>query len=322
MLVANRGLELKARNQVSGPQDHAGGGQEPAPRRCIRLRAPLTFILSSALLMVSAAAQNAPAATFTLPSGAEALEGPEQLEAGYHTFAFQNDSDTPVEIQLVRLKGDATVEASLAASRRVDEIAATGGDISAAFRRVNELIDFWGGANVGAGATARVGIPLESGSYSLSVASAGDAEEDIHRVDLVQTLEVTGGAGEPDSSADLTVEMVDFAFTLPENAAGGTQTWEFINRGEQTHHAVIQKVKPGKTLEDVMAFARTFEGEDPTEEFAYVHLLSPGSSNFVTLDLTPGTYILLCFLPDYAPGGDGAPHLAHGMMQAVTVTGE
>jgi hypothetical protein len=75
-------------------------------------------------------------------------------------------------------------------------------------------------------------------------------------------------------------------------------------------------------MEDVMSFSETFEGEDPTEEFAYVHMLSPGSSNFLTLDLTPGAYVALCFIPNYAKGGDGAPHVAHGMMQAFTVAGK
>lgn len=115
--------------------------------------------------------------------------------------------------------------------------------------------------------------------------------------------------------------MVDFAFALPANLKAGEQTWEFVSNGKQVHHAVIQKLKAGKTMEDVMAFSETFEGEDPTEEFAYVSMLSPGSSNYVTLDLTPGSYVALCFIPDYAKGGDGAPHVAHGMMQAFTVAG-
>jgi len=322
MLAGIKELMLEARGRVSNSFARVERSQMPALQQAIRLRTRLAFVLVVALMMApGAAAQSTSEATFTLTDGVEAFEGPERLEAGHHTFTFRNDSDTPVEIQLVRLKGGVTVEVSLAASRKVDELAATGGDISAAFRRVNELLDFWGGVNVGSGATASVGIPLESGSYFLGVASADNADEDVHRVDLVKPLEVTGDAGATAPLADVTVEMVDFAFTVPEILAAGTQVWRFVNRGEQTHHAVIQRLKPGKTMEDVMAFAQSFEGEEPTEEFAYIHLLSPGSGNSVTLDLTPGTYILLCFLPDYAPGGDGTPHLAHGMMQAVTVTG-
>ncbi len=147
-------------------------------------------------------------------------------------------------------------------------------------------------------------------------------EGDVHRVDAVKGLEVsTDGAGST-PQVDVTVEMVDFAFIVPADLKAGEQIWEFVNRGEQAHHAVVQKVKVGKTVEDVMVFAETREGEDPTEEFTYIHILSPGSSNFVPLDLTPGTYIALCFLPDYAQGGDGAPHVAHGMMQVFTVASD
>lgn len=36
----------------------------------------------------------------------------------------------------------------------------------------------------------------------------------------------------------------------------------------------------------------------------------------VALDLAPGRYAILCFLPD---GKDGKPHFVHGMHREVTV---
>jgi hypothetical protein len=38
--------------------------------------------------------------------------------------------------------------------------------------------------------------------------------------------------------------------------------------------------------------------------------------NFVEVDLTPGEYGFLCFVPD---AKDGQPHVAHGMMQQFTI---
>jgi hypothetical protein len=35
------------------------------------------------------------------------------------------------------------------------------------------------------------------------------------------------------------------------------------------------------------------------------------------VDLAPGDYVALCFLPD---AGDGAPHLAHGMALPFTIS--
>ena len=42
-----------------------------------------------------------------------------------------------------------------------------------------------------------------------------------------------------------------------------------------------------------------------------------GSHAFIELDLKPGSYGLLCFVPD---AKDGKPHAAHGMMRVFTVT--
>ena len=44
-------------------------------------------------------------------------------------------------------------------------------------------------------------------------------------------------------------------------------------------------------------------------EFSHRHM-------FVTADLKPGKYVLLCFIPD---ARDGRPHSAHGMAKEITV---
>jgi hypothetical protein len=40
------------------------------------------------------------------------------------------------------------------------------------------------------------------------------------------------------------------------------------------------------------------------------------TENIVELDLTPGDYALLCFVPD---AKDKKPHLEHGMIQQITI---
>lgn len=45
--------------------------------------------------------------------------------------------------------------------------------------------------------------------------------------------------------------------------------------------------------------------------------MTPGSNTYFDVDLTPGEYILICFVPD---AKDGKPHVAHGMMQRVTIS--
>jgi hypothetical protein len=42
----------------------------------------------------------------------------------------------------------------------------------------------------------------------------------------------------------------------------------------------------------------------------------PGAEEALTIDLTPGEYMMFCYLPTT----DGAPHLALGMTQPFTVS--
>ena len=58
------------------------------------------------------------------------------------------------------------------------------------------------------------------------------------------------------------------------------------------------------------------------EEAGYVGVMSPGQSNYVTLDLTPGEYVATCFVPDHRGDATGTPHFMLGMMQNFTVAGE
>ena len=45
-------------------------------------------------------------------------------------------------------------------------------------------------------------------------------------------------------------------------------------------------------------------------------MIQNGGVNYMTLDLTPGTYAFYCFVPD---AKDGQPHVAHGMVREITV---
>jgi hypothetical protein len=45
--------------------------------------------------------------------------------------------------------------------------------------------------------------------------------------------------------------------------------------------------------------------------------IMPGAHSFIEVDLPPGDYGLLCFLPD---AKDGKPHFEHGMAQQAKVT--
>lgn len=272
-----------------------------------------TFVLGGAVLASGAFAQDA-AYTFT----GEGLTGPETLPAGFHTFSLTNETENETDFVILQLANEAAGANLVEEVGAIDSAFMGEGDPAAAFRTVLEGRTLWGGPTANPGEAASVGVELPAGRYVLLGSRYSEAGPTSY---ATHPLEVTVDEGAAPPTPDATVQLVDFAFALPADLAAGTQTWEVVNRGKQVHHVVLQKLKAGKTMDDVMAFAETFEGEDPTEAFAYVNMLSSGSSNFVELELTPGTYVALCFIPDYAEGGDGAPHMAHGMMQSFTVAG-
>jgi hypothetical protein len=82
------------------------------------------------------------------------------------------------------------------------------------------------------------------------------------------------------------------------------------------------KLKEGVTIEEGEKYAQTQEGEDPAD-YANSHFLgalAPGRSVYMNVSLVPGNYLVVCHIPDYSEGGDGAPHMANGMMQSFTIS--
>lgn len=120
---------------------------------------------------------------------------------------------------------------------------------------------------------------------------------------------------------DITVDLVDFNFAIPSEIESGPKVWQINNKGTQWHEMGIMKLAEGTTIDDIMAM---FDSEEPTEgpppfeEVVFWAPNSPGETGYVTWDLPPGEYTVICFLPDLA--GDMSPHATHGMVAELTVT--
>lgn len=291
------------------------------------MRNKFIFVLGLTLLFLANAQTHTHTAsevvyTFT----GDTLEGPTQLPAGFHTVALQNDSEASLDIMLARLIGDATVEEIVAAFQAVEQ-AFGGGDPVAAVNEALELGELWGGLAVGPGESSSVGIDVPEGRYAVvaTVRQPGDAQEEegprAPASYFTTTLDVSSAAEATEApQADQTVQMVDFAFALPADIQAGPQTWEVINSGEQIHHLVLTRLQDDKTMEDLQAFMEGGEqGEPPVDIIGEVNPLSSGVANYVNFDLTPGTYIALCFMPDHTGNATGVPHVALGMIQTFVI---
>lgn len=113
----------------------------------------------------------------------------------------------------------------------------------------------------------------------------------------------------------------EYAFEMSEQLAAGPARLTVSNGGGEPHHAQVFRFEEGATLTDVTA-ALAEGGPGAAMEFGTfvggTGLVAPGEESRAdaVLDLAPGNYAVLCFVPD----GDGVPHLAHGMAREFEVT--
>jgi hypothetical protein len=193
-----------------------------------------------------------------------------------------------------------------------------------------------GGPEVGAGRQATVIAALPLGQYMV-ICVIPEADGTPHYMMGMQAplevVEPTIRAVPP--TADMTVELVDFAFEMPSmRVAPGPQIWEVPNVGEQVHELVIFQLAPGVTFEQAQAIfsALPEPGATPAADAAMasppaaglppftlvggVAPMNPGYTNWAVLDLDAGDYIAICFVPDPATG---MPHFALGMIMPFNV---
>jgi plastocyanin len=117
--------------------------------------------------------------------------------------------------------------------------------------------------------------------------------------------------------ADVVMRLVDYAFSPSTPLTTGRQMIRVENAGSESHEVSVVKLAPGKTIEDFLAWIRnpTTPSETTWTGAGGVTSLAPGAEAYFEVDLTPGEYVLLCFVT--AP--DGRSHIDHGMIQRISV---
>jgi hypothetical protein len=124
----------------------------------------------------------------------------------------------------------------------------------------------------------------------------------------------------PEASAPLrtiTITARDYAFDAPDTVAAGRTTIRLVNKGPELHHVSLIRLDGGKTTGDF--FAALKAGGPPP---AWVHEMGgpntpvPGGESQAAVDLTPGRYVITCFIPS----ADGVPHVVKGMAREMIVS--
>ena len=203
------------------------------------------------------------------------------------------------EPQLVRLVGDATLD---------DYTQALGSDRT----RAGEMISALGGA------FGRNHFVLSEGNYFVTLAGPP-----TDGPPLMAAFTVTAAStDEALPTADVEVEMLDFSFAMPDELAAGPQLWHIANGGAQSHHLLIWQRDEGLSHEEFLA---GFLGDTPSNGSPPIQWVtgwaatSPGEGGWLELDLAPGEYEIVSFLPDFSETPWVKSQLEQGMHLLLTV---
>ncbi len=240
----------------------------------------------------------------TIAVTADGIEVPAEVPAG------------PTRINLVNATGAMSPEGGpvlpdvgrLADGATLEELMAV---LPSAMQNPMPMLELFKSYGTAIAPTARLIWDLQPGHHVATV---------LAEAPMVQPFIVTDAAAEGAVVADVSVMLQDFAFVMPDSIAAGPQLWEITNAGTQWHELVVITKPAEMTVEEVLA-ALPAEGPPvgpmPFEiNWGYV-VLAEGTRAWAEVDLAPGVYTVICFLPDLQ--GDMAPHATHGMVRTLTV---
>lgn len=245
----------------------------------------------------------------TITASAQGVTMPTALPAGVVSVTFQNHTTAPAH------EGEC--------GGVVDLIRLAEGKTAADFMRVLEAGGFdpavataLGGGCARAGQSTHALYNLEPGAYAALV-MAGEGPPQLAE------FVVKAGANQATApQAAVTMQLVDFSFVLPDQIKAGPQLWSISNQGTQWHHMSIVRLNKGVTIDQVLAMVMAEEepaGPPPAQEMALWEVMSPGVTAWATIDLPPGEYYVLCFLPDLS-ANPPMVHAGKGMVRLLKVT--
>ncbi|MBM3948993.1 MAG: hypothetical protein FJ312_07105 [SAR202 cluster bacterium] len=248
---------------------------------------------------------------------------PDFFNQGMVRLAFTNSGQETHHLQILKLKSGVIQAKFKTTLNQILSAVPTEGE--ADFNRLYEIADFSGGAGpADPGGYSEAVLSLESGVYVYAcfIAGADGVPHIAKGMTRVLTVNPDPGTKQPaPPTASATVDMVDFAFTgITATLPAGKTTLAVVNKGQQSHEMSILRLK-GITAADLRKAltdpnAAPPAGPPPYESAGGFRGTAPGGTGWAVVNLTPGEYVLVCFIPDPA---DGKPHAAKGMFKPLTV---
>ena len=248
-------------------------------------------------------AEEAPAHVVHFTARDYAFSGPKQIPAGRTKVVLINQGDVEHQLGLFKLNEGETIGTAFGAISKVGNL--EGGRPHGTWL---------GGPNgVAAHTSESVTLDLAPGHYVVGcLIPAADGQPHAMK-GMLSEVTVTGAAA-PDSTADNQLPRVtlhEYFVELPDGF-DGKHAVEVVNEGREVHEFVIARLKGDATVNDVVAYEKSPYPKTrraPHEDVAGTAFLDPGEHARLDLDLAPGRYVAICYLP--AP--DGKAHILHGM---------
>ena len=275
-----------------GPVNQGSQGVSPAALAALRARKPASKLEAPAGANV-----------VTVVARDFAFDVPEKIPAGLTTFRLVNKGPDLHHVVLIKLEEGKTM-GDLFANMKGD------GPLPSWAKSV-------GGPNTPIpGGESNATFELAAGSYAmLCVIPAPDGQPHVMK-GMAKAITVIAPTARPAANVaapahDLTMTLSDYAFGFDKPMRAGKQRLRILNSATQGHEFLLVKLAPGKTPTDLVQWVEKRVGPPPGAPVGGITDLVPGTSMYVDLDIEPGEYGLLCFLPD---AKDGKPHFVHGMV--------
>ncbi|MBI4339950.1 MAG: hypothetical protein HY680_08360 [Chloroflexi bacterium] len=253
------------------------------------------------------------------------FSAPASVPGGLTRLSMTNKGKEDHHAQLLRLN-DGVTQAQFQSTLQ-DALKAVPQEGEAALFRIFGIVTFTGGPSTAMpGKTNEALANLATGEYVLVCFIAGQDGVPHLAKGMVQPLTVTAAPAKapaaPASAA--TVKLNDFAFVgAPATLSKGKSTIKVENSGKEPHEMAVFRLKginAGQLREILTAppGGAAPSGPPPFESAGGYQAIMPGMSGWATLDLEPGNYALVCFVP--SPAKEGAPHVALGMLSSFAVS--
>ena len=234
----------------------------------------------------------------------------DHLKAGLVEVRLHNAGTVAHQVQLLRLHD------GVALGDFLGTVAATHGGA------VLQLSDATGGSNaIDPGGYQATFVNLRAGNYVALcfLSDGGDgAPHFAHGMLSPFTVEGEGDSAHPPGHVLGSINAFSFGYHMPA-VVDGHGLYRFTNTdASDTHELTILRLAPGATAADFLLWIQS-GGNGPPPVVASgggANALAPGLHMWVQLNLAPGNYVAVCFVPDDA--GSHPPHAALGMVQGFT----